>query len=184
LRDSDIRDQYFTDIPVWPGWALEEFFSIAKTSDKHDFALASVIVNQVDEEFNRIAVAGIPPYEKLRSYYTIDSIDIKFIETPDVFFMTTDVSVKNENDPVFSIYPNPTQDYLSLIPDIASSFTEELQLTYEIYSSSGRLIKSETIHSLDDLRIPVHGFSPGLYTICLRDVKSFYGAEKFIILHP
>ncbi|MCK5821478.1 MAG: zinc-dependent metalloprotease [Bacteroidales bacterium] len=184
LRSSAFRDEYLKGLDSWPVWALIRIIDISSQSDKFDEPLVYLVRNLADRQFTHIAEKSEVLYPGLRNGIRDSIVDYNQLSLPDNMFIPRLPEASIGGDIGFSIYPNPVQESLFVHPDGLSGLSKSMDVTYEIYSVEGKLIKSGNIQSIMDFVIPVSSIPAGIYSICLRDVKRFYGMRKFIILHP
>lgn len=77
-----------------------------------------------------------------------------------------------ESEPYFSIFPNPTDDLITI---------ENVEKTahLEIYNATGKLMFTENINSI--YRMDVHAWNPGVYLFRLRHQDNSVVVKKIII---
>jgi len=182
LRSSVFRDKYLINLNSWPRWALDRMIDISHRSDTLDEPMVHMIRNFADQQFSVISENSESSYPALRKRIRDSITDYNLIKLPDDLFIPRLPPLELGADAGFSIYPNPVDGNLYLHPDKELGLSKVLDITYMIFSVNGQLIKMGTVQSMKDFVISVSHLSAGIYTICLRDVKRFYGTRKFIIL--
>ncbi len=74
----------------------------------------------------------------------------------------------------FSIYPNPSSDFLNIV-------SQEQLTSVEVYNSLGQLILTNQIsRDTDNPKIEVKGLTVGLYFIKIRTVNGEVGLQRFL----
>ncbi len=184
LRESGSLSEYFTDPFALPWWAIEQIIDISAQADSFDQELAGYIVSLARSHFEDLDAYGHQYYRVLTDFQDIPEFSPYQIDLPTELFLPKVLSPKVPDEPSYRVYPNPATEALFVFPDPSVSFSPDRGFTFEIYSSKGQEVLRGNLESIDDLRIEIGQLGPGMYTICLRDVKSFYGAQKFIILQP
>ncbi|MEA1877135.1 MAG: T9SS type A sorting domain-containing protein, partial [Bacteroidota bacterium] len=184
LRSSAFRDEYLINLNGWPRWALDRLIEISSQSDLLDEPLVQLIRNRADRQFSQINDSIGNSYPGLRNGIRNSVAEYNHLSLPDDLFIPRLPNVDPGENAGFRIYPNPVQENLFIHPEELQGLSKIFELTYEINSISGQSVKVGKVQSLVDFVIPVSHFPAGIYTICLRDVKRFYGTRKFIILRP
>ena len=184
LRQSAVIENKLNGIAHWPRWALEQFIGIAGEANKLDKDLAYYTVKYANESIIKVQMSELSISIGLRSPNQDSVLLLEDVSPPKDLFLPGFIRQAIPEDASFSVYPNPVSEFIYIQPDNQTSIDISSVLEYVIYTSSGRFVKRGVISEIDNLSVSVSEFSSGLYTICLRDVKSFYGAKKFIILHP
>jgi len=182
LRSSSFRDEHFVNMNSWPGWALDRIIGISSESDIVDEPLLSFIRNLADRQFAVITDISDGSYPGLRKGIRDNVAEYNLLSLPDDVFFSRLPSISVGDDTEFRIYPNPVQENLFLYPEELSGLSKNLDISYEMYSVNGKLMKAGKLQSIADFVIPVSNFPAGMFVICLRDNKRFYGMRKFIIL--
>lgn len=184
LRSSAFRDEFLINLNSWPRWALDRIIEISFESDMLDEPLVQLIRNRADQQFIHINDSIRDSYPGLRKGIRNSVAEYNQLSLPDEMFIPRLAKVDPGDNAGFRIYPNPVQENLFLHPEELLGLSNIFELTYEISSVNGQLMKTGKVQSLVDFVIPVSHFPAGIYTICLRDDKRFYGMRKFIILRP
>lgn len=118
-----------------------------------------------------IALIG-PDGENIRDQYTYTSATTDVSEgrafdgAPNWVFFTNPtpgtangvVNVKEQDAPQLSIYPNPASDWLRVEADVALN-------SIDIFSTDGRLVKSQSMAGTASVVLAIGDLAPGLYII-------------------
>ncbi len=112
---------------------------------------------------------GALDYECVYLWDTIDSYWFKSSST--VYYFSSISEINEEKKAIdFHIYPNPCGQFLTInCKDLKSDY-----ITYEIYSSNGRLVDSDILKH--DSKINVVGLTKGFYHIRIIDSGISYAA--------
>lgn len=89
--------------------------------------------------------------------------------------IVTNIEKSTENIVNYSIYPNPTSDFLTL----SALSCDYENLVYNIYDNNGTLLKNNKIRG-NEPRISMENFKPGMYFIKLTDNKKVIKTFKVI----
>lgn len=104
----------------------------------------------------------------------LDSAAI-FIVKDQIENLATSIKTVPPN-PMFSVFPNPTSDVITLSYDF-SSFKAPLK--YKIFDSKGRLIQSNTVSSIFNPEIDVDYLTTGLYFLTVSN-NEYQVSTKFL----
>jgi hypothetical protein len=186
LREASLVRQNLLEFDEWPQWLIEEFSDISANASVYDADFAWHLHNFIKARLDLSRKLAIERNEALEVYIIFDHnqvLEPDQITTPTYLFLPA-IPYPEVTNAAFDVFPNPVSEVMYIKPDDRISLDPELGLQYEIFSLKGQLVKSGRVTQFDDLIIHSGNLPSGLYSICLRDVKSFYGVKKFIILHP
>ena len=99
----------------------------------------------------------------------IDSVDVNIINT---------VSVKELNQKLISIYPNPANNYLNI--NFPNSFSDPFDVN--IYDLNGKLVFNQQLFNLKNT-INLNDLKSGFYTYNITNKTSILKEDKLIIEH-
>ena len=99
----------------------------------------------------------------------IDSVDVNIINT---------VSVKELNQTLISIYPNPANNYLNI--NFPNSFSDPFDVN--IYDLNGKLVFNQQLFNLKNT-INLNDLKSGFYTYNITNKTSILKEDKLIIEH-
>lgn len=134
-----------------------KFFDVERSFNGRNFESAgivngkinsSVITNYSFTDYNASNTLGL-------IYYRLKQVDLD-----GRFSYSNVVSVRNNNAELFSIYPNPAVDFVT----IKTSLNTNTKINYRILNSSGKLIKEGNL-SGSNIKINLGNVAAGLYFI-------------------
>lgn len=186
-RDNDFSPRVFrTDIfgEDWidissnlPDIAINDILIIPDTDDRILFvATDGGIYGSVNrgQEWTRLGL-GMPnivcydmDYNVAKQELVVATFGRSIMSYPLAELIEDDVSTKDITEQSFSIYPNPTSDYLNF--DFRKNSDLTNNFSYEIMSADGLLLQSGT----EESRIAVSGLAAGSYIITVTK-----GSERY-----
>jgi len=151
-----------------------DYFTLEHSTDGINFSIFDRVIGAGTTNVEQKYLYANAPLSAGLNYYRLSQTDYDGTKT-----ILKIVSVKNESNASFILYPNPST---SKKINVSVNTNSKLPITYKIFSMYGQLIATEKLSSVDavnQIDLPQNGTQ---YIIELEQGNTLIGREKVVIL--